>query len=69
MELDRILALLIAFGLGSIISVVVQSWLNARSDNRRQIFSENREVYIGLLKKKCAKISMSQLTKKACFDA
>jgi hypothetical protein len=43
------LALLTAFGVGSIVSVGVQSWLDSRKETRRQRFSERREAYIGLL--------------------
>lgn len=43
------LALLTAFGLGSVVSAGVQSWLDNRKDERRKRFSERRETYIGLL--------------------
>jgi hypothetical protein len=43
------LALLTAFGVGSIVSVGVQSWLDSRKENQRRRSSEKREAYVGLL--------------------
>lgn len=43
------LALLTAFGVGSIVSVGVQSWLDSRKEFQRKRFSERREAYTGLL--------------------
>ena len=43
------LALLTAFGVGSIVSVGVQSWLDSRKETRRQRFTERREAYTGPL--------------------
>jgi hypothetical protein len=43
------LALLTAFGVGSIVSVGVQSWLDSRKEYQRKRFSERREAYAGLL--------------------
>ena len=43
------LALLTAFGLGSVVSAGVQSWLDARKEARRSRFSERKEAYLGLV--------------------
>ena len=43
------LALLTAFGVGSIVSVGVQSWLDSRKEERRKRFAERREAHTGLL--------------------
>ena len=42
-------ALVTAFGVGSIVSVGVQSWLDSRKEYQRKRFSERREAYAGLL--------------------
>lgn len=44
-----VLNLLTAFGLGSLISVVAQSYFGMRSETRRTVFQERKEAYIGLL--------------------
>ena len=38
-----------AFGLGSIVSVIVQSWLAQRADTAKRMFQEKKECYVGLL--------------------
>lgn len=43
------LALLTAFGVGSVVSAGVQSWLDSRKDEHRKRFAERREAYTGLL--------------------
>lgn len=43
------LALLTAFGVGSVVSAGVQSWLDSRKEERRKRFGERREAYTGLL--------------------
>lgn len=44
-----VIALLTAFGLGSIITALVQAWLNTRNEEQKRKFSEKKEAYIGLL--------------------
>jgi hypothetical protein len=44
-----ILSLFTAFGLGSIISVFVQSYLARKSENSERSFRERQAAYIGLL--------------------
>jgi hypothetical protein len=44
-----ILSLLTAFGLGSVISVFVQSYLTRKSENNERSFRERQAAYIGLL--------------------
>jgi len=41
--------LLGAFGLGSVLTALVQSWLSARSKASERSFEERKEAYIGLL--------------------
>ena len=38
-----------AFGLGSVITALVQSWLSTRTQERDRSFRERKEAYIGLL--------------------
>jgi len=44
-----LISLLTAFGLGSVITVIIQSWLQARSKTLERSFKERKEVYVGLL--------------------
>lgn len=44
-----ILPLLTAFGLGSIVTAVVQSWLSQRSNRDDRRFREKQAAYVGLL--------------------
>ena len=44
-----LLPLLTAFGLGSIVTAVVQSWLSQRSNRDNRRFREKQAAYIGLL--------------------
>jgi hypothetical protein len=44
-----IVSLLTAFGLGSVISVFVQSYLARKSENDERSFRERQAAYIGLL--------------------
>jgi hypothetical protein len=41
--------LLGAFGLGSVVTAVVQSWLSLRAQTKNRSFQERKEAYIGLL--------------------
>lgn len=43
------LALLTAFGVGSVVSALIQSLLVLRSQNSARSFAERKEAYIGLL--------------------
>lgn len=38
-----------ALGVGSLISVLAQSWFNTRSENTNRLFAERKEAYIGFL--------------------
>jgi hypothetical protein len=46
---ELVLPLLTAFGLGSIITALAQSWLQNRSQTKRRNFEERKAAYIGLL--------------------
>jgi hypothetical protein len=43
------LALLTAFGAGSVVSVAVQSWLENERAKKQKLFIERRESFVGLL--------------------
>ncbi|KGB82222.1 hypothetical protein JT55_08850 [Rhodovulum sp. NI22] len=45
----NILPLLTAFGLGSIVTALVQAWLSQRSKRDERSFREKQAAYIGLL--------------------
>ena len=45
----NLLTLLTAFGLGSIVTALVQSWMSRRSHIESRNFQERKEVYVGLL--------------------
>jgi hypothetical protein len=45
----NILSLLTAFGLGSIVTALVQAWLSNRSKRDERSFREKQAAYIGLL--------------------
>ena len=49
MGLISILPLITAFGLGSIVTVLVQSWLAQKAKREERNFQERKEAYIGLL--------------------
>lgn len=49
MDWPNILALLTAFGLGSIFTAILQSWLAQRSKLNDRRFAEKQAAYIGLL--------------------
>jgi len=49
MDTALILPMLTAFGMGSIITVGVQFWLNAKLERDTRSFKERREAYLGLL--------------------
>ena len=49
MEFTYLVHLLTAFGLGSIITVIMQFWLQSRAKISERSFSERKEVYVGLL--------------------
>jgi hypothetical protein len=44
-----LISLLTAFGMGSIITALVQSWLSRRSQTDERRFREKQQAYIGLL--------------------
>lgn len=53
-----ILQWLSAFGLGALVTALVQAWLSQRADIARRNFQEKKECYIGLLeayRKACLK--------------
>lgn len=50
MELKDILQLIAAFGLGTIVSTIVQVWVNYVVAKKRLRFDEKKEAYIGLLR-------------------
>ena len=45
----QLVPLLTAFGLGSIMTVVIQSWLTQRSKMKARAFQETQAAYVGLL--------------------
>ncbi|MFT8559532.1 MAG: hypothetical protein ABF719_06715 [Acetobacter sp.] len=47
--MTQILPLLTAFGLGSIITALIQAWLTQRSKEKERAFQEKQAAYIGLL--------------------
>ena len=47
--MESVLPLITAFGLGSLISVLVQIFFSGRAERARLIFTERKEAYIGLL--------------------
>ena len=49
MEINLILSLLTAFGLGSVLTTLVQSWLSNRANRFNRMFDERKEAFIGLL--------------------
>lgn len=49
MNINDLIPLLTAFGLGSIVSVLIQTWLQRRGKIDDRNFSEKKEACIGLL--------------------
>ncbi len=49
MDYSLLLSLLTAFGLGSIITAVVQLYLSGKLEIRRRNFEEKKSAYVGLL--------------------
>lgn len=49
MLISEVLPLLTAFGLGSIVTALVQSWLEKKSKIDDRNFEERKKAYIGLL--------------------
>lgn len=47
--MDQVLPLLTAFGLGSVVSALVQAWLAQRNRASGRSFDERKAAYIGLL--------------------
>jgi hypothetical protein len=45
----QIIPLLTAFGLGSIVTVLIQSWLTQRQKEDERAFREKQAAYVGLL--------------------
>ncbi len=60
-------SLLAAFGLGSIITTMVQSFLSARASKRQLSYNEGKEAYIGLLK--AYRRAAAEQTKVASIEA
>jgi len=50
LDLQLVISLLAAFGLGSVVTAVIQDRLNARRDRAKRNFEEKKEAFIGLLK-------------------
>ncbi|MEQ1931814.1 MAG: hypothetical protein ABL957_14955 [Parvularculaceae bacterium] len=46
---ELFLSLFTAAGLGSILTVALQSWLESRGRKRERSFNEKKEAYVGLL--------------------
>jgi invasion protein IalB len=44
-----IIDFLSAFGLGAIVTALIQAWLSQRADIAKRNFQEKKEVYIGIL--------------------
>jgi len=49
MPIELILPLLTAFGLGSIITALVQTWLQNNAATKKRSFEERKQAYVGLL--------------------
>lgn len=49
MDTSLILPLITAFGLGSVITALIQSYLAGRASNAARNFQEKKEAYVGLL--------------------
>ncbi|MEL7429631.1 MAG: hypothetical protein AAFN43_06490 [Pseudomonadota bacterium] len=49
MDTTLILPLLTAFGLGSVFTALVQSWLASKHERAKRLFDERKEAYVGLL--------------------
>lgn len=47
--MDDVVALLTAFGLGSIVTSFVQAWLSLRAQQNERRFKEKQGAYVGLL--------------------
>lgn len=47
--MTQLIPLLTAFGLGSIITALIQSWLTQRSKEKERAFQEKQTAYVGLL--------------------
>lgn len=47
--MNTLLPLLTAFGLGSIVTALMQAWLSQRSKQDERAFAEKQKAYIGLL--------------------
>jgi hypothetical protein len=43
------IALLTAFGVGSIMTAIIQFWLSARATGKQRMYDERKAAYIGLL--------------------
>ncbi len=50
MNTELFLSLFTAAGLGSVFTVLVQSWLQSRKEKNARIFQERKEAYLGLLR-------------------
>ena len=49
MNITDILPLLTAFGLGSIVTALIQSWLTHKQRSKERNFDERKQSYVGLL--------------------
>ena len=49
METGQLISLLTAFGLGSIVTAFIQSWLHSKGKIEGRSFEERKKAYLGLL--------------------
>ncbi len=49
MESSLVVSLIAAFGLGSLLTTLAQSWLSNRTQMNHRSFEERKQAYIGLL--------------------
>lgn len=48
-DMSELVPLITAFGLGSIVTALIQSWLSQRATRNQRGFAEKQAAYIGLL--------------------
>ena len=46
--MQEFLPYITAFGIGSLVSALIQFWLTTRLNNRRKVYEERKEAYVGL---------------------
>jgi hypothetical protein len=47
--MSQVITLLTAFGLGSIVTALIQAWLSRRSQENEHSFKEKQAAYVGLM--------------------